>query len=253
MHLRRCTDCDIEKPLDQFSRASGTHKCNPCRSAAEKARVAKKLAEDPEGFRAKRREIGNRCRANRLATDPEYRRLENEKGQRIRAGAKERDPERFREMQRGYRATQTARLHALNPHHFRDVANAWRRKNPDRARELARESYRRLSADPAFRVKVIDKSTRRQRTIAKYPPMEPAAWFALCEEHDHRCAYCLRREPLTIEHVIPLCRGGAHDMTNIVPACASCNKSKGANGPIDLLLKPRLLVTRRMLAAAASH
>ncbi len=31
--------------------------------------------------------------------------------------------------------------------------------------------------------------------------------------------------------VIPLARGGTHDIDNLVPACASCNSSKGAKLP----------------------
>ena len=33
---------------------------------------------------------------------------------------------------------------------------------------------------------------------------------------------------MQIEHVVPISKGGAHDIDNIVPACAACNSSKGA-------------------------
>ena len=42
------------------------------------------------------------------------------------------------------------------------------------------------------------------------------------------CAYCPRTTRLHIDHVVPLVRGGKHDISNIVPACESCNTSKGA-------------------------
>lgn len=35
------------------------------------------------------------------------------------------------------------------------------------------------------------------------------------------------------DHVIPLARGGAHAIANLVPACATCNTSKGAKDPYD--------------------
>lgn len=43
------------------------------------------------------------------------------------------------------------------------------------------------------------------------------------------CAYCglrfkLRR--LTIDHVVPLSRGGTNALTNLVLACGPCNQSK---------------------------
>lgn len=43
------------------------------------------------------------------------------------------------------------------------------------------------------------------------------------------CFYCGRDdEPLTIEHLVPLSRGGDHSISNIVLACMDCNRSKGA-------------------------
>jgi len=32
-----------------------------------------------------------------------------------------------------------------------------------------------------------------------------------------------------MDHVIPLSKGGKHLPSNVVPACASCNSSKGNN------------------------
>lgn len=51
-------------------------------------------------------------------------------------------------------------------------------------------------------------------------------WRRLCDRHDRRCVYCSRRRPLTMDHVIPLSRGGRHSIGNLLPACASCNASK---------------------------
>ncbi len=43
------------------------------------------------------------------------------------------------------------------------------------------------------------------------------------------CAYCRRPTPLSAvqaEHVVPLSRGGANNLTNLLPSCASCNSDK---------------------------
>jgi 5-methylcytosine-specific restriction protein A len=43
------------------------------------------------------------------------------------------------------------------------------------------------------------------------------------------CAYCGRNFPageLTMDHVIPLSRGGVSERFNIVPACKNCNNKK---------------------------
>lgn len=42
-----------------------------------------------------------------------------------------------------------------------------------------------------------------------------------------KCAYCGARAE-HLDHVVPLSRGGADVESNMVPACAPCNLSKGA-------------------------
>lgn len=43
---------------------------------------------------------------------------------------------------------------------------------------------------------------------------------------DSPCMYCGSADDITIEHVVPLIRGGEHSMKNVGPACRSCNSSK---------------------------
>jgi 5-methylcytosine-specific restriction endonuclease McrA len=52
------------------------------------------------------------------------------------------------------------------------------------------------------------------------------------------CAYCLAVGlKLTIDHVVPLSRGGHHDPRNIVMACRSCNSAKGSRGVLSMLAR----------------
>ncbi len=48
----------------------------------------------------------------------------------------------------------------------------------------------------------------------------------LLELYDYRCAYCGSSKNLTMDHFVPLSRGGEHDIDNILPACWHCNSSK---------------------------
>jgi 5-methylcytosine-specific restriction endonuclease McrA len=48
------------------------------------------------------------------------------------------------------------------------------------------------------------------------------------------CAYCGGRfseGELTVEHILPVSRGGRHEWTNVVTACRSCNTRKGNRRP----------------------
>tara|TARA_Y100001958_G_C21223269_1_gene548635 strand:- start:49 stop:567 length:519 start_codon:yes stop_codon:yes gene_type:complete len=59
------------------------------------------------------------------------------------------------------------------------------------------------------------------------------------------CQYCCKifaEKKLTLDHVIPLSRGGAHNWTNVVTACSKCNNKKGSmslkEANLRLLKKP---------------
>ena len=50
----------------------------------------------------------------------------------------------------------------------------------------------------------------------------------------HVCAYCgahCGESDLTVEHIVPVSRGGRHEWTNVVTACRSCNTRKGNRFP----------------------
>ena len=51
-------------------------------------------------------------------------------------------------------------------------------------------------------------------------------WEALCEKHQHRCAICGEQKPLTVDHIIPLSKGGTNYISNIQPLCRNCNSKK---------------------------
>ncbi|MBY0371579.1 HNH endonuclease [bacterium] len=57
---------------------------------------------------------------------------------------------------------------------------------------------------------------------------------------DHRCQYCYQRytdRELTLDHVMPVVRGGKKTWENIVTACIRCNQRKGDRKPEEVGLK----------------
>jgi 5-methylcytosine-specific restriction endonuclease McrA len=40
------------------------------------------------------------------------------------------------------------------------------------------------------------------------------------------CFYCGSKGPITLDHIIPIARGGRHSIGNLIAACRSCNSSK---------------------------
>jgi 5-methylcytosine-specific restriction endonuclease McrA len=91
-------------------------------------------------------------------------------------------------------------------------ASAWRKANP----ELRREQAHR------YRAKKAEAAGADYTTVARVRAR--FLFFGDC------CAYCgATEQPLEIDHVIALSRGGAHLPANIRPSCRSCNASKQAS------------------------
>lgn len=56
------------------------------------------------------------------------------------------------------------------------------------------------------------------------------------------CYYCKKKFPpkeLTMDHIVPLSRGGTTTPGNTVPACRDCNKNKGVDTPIDIFFNSK--------------
>ena len=56
----------------------------------------------------------------------------------------------------------------------------------------------------------------------------------------HACQYCGHQAAhLTLDHVVPRHRGGAHSWDNLVAACGECNHRKGGRLPAEAGMRLR--------------
>lgn len=111
---------------------------------------------------------------------------------------------------------------------------SWMAENRDRWVEIRRSSGRRH-----------ERRRRGQRFGG--PGVSPRDWQRLIDRHQGRCAYCgCLPELLTMDHVVPLSRGGRHSIGNVLPACWPCNHRKNAK----LLVEWRKGVVRQWLQDA---
>lgn len=86
-----------------------------------------------------------------------------------------------------------------------------------------RERRERYANDPEFRHRLRSRVYQRKRSISDVPP--EGAEF-LTEKFEGQCAYC--GDPAdTWDHIVPVSAGGRTTPGNILPACRSCNSSKG--------------------------
>ncbi len=62
--------------------------------------------------------------------------------------------------------------------------------------------------------------------FSKVSKMRPGRGL-IYKRDGHKCQYCGATRKLTIDHVIPRCKGGDDSWENLVVACSSCNTKKG--------------------------
>jgi 5-methylcytosine-specific restriction enzyme A len=65
--------------------------------------------------------------------------------------------------------------------------------------------------------------------------LRATAWWRR-KKADGKCHYCgkkFRPDELTMDHVIPLARGGTSERHNLVPACKDCNNKKKHLLPVE--------------------
>ncbi len=82
-----------------------------------------------------------------------------------------------------------------------------------------------------------DKHVAREKQKAK--ELRQSQWWKN-EIAKGRCHYCGQTFPpdaLTMDHVLPIVRGGKSTKGNIVPCCKQCNNDKKYLTPAEIILK----------------
>jgi len=73
----------------------------------------------------------------------------------------------------------------------------------------------------------VIQARRRANKLAVVNDLTIQEWEEILETFNHSCAYCLRSDvKITMDHMHPISKGGAHTKWNIVPACKNCNSKK---------------------------
>jgi 5-methylcytosine-specific restriction endonuclease McrA len=165
------------------------------------------------------------------------------------------DVEKSRKKQR-----ETAKKYAMKMRAWR-LANQWKLNAIDRQKraanpELWKQKKRAWIAKNLDKHRLqcaMDREKRRARKLGAAIgdlALVRAYYKKLREAKRVICTYCRHIIPKgrrTVDHVMPLSRGGAHDVSNFTPACLSCNSAKHDRTPeefralreLELQLRPR--------------
>ncbi|NLB11943.1 hypothetical protein GX830_01010 [Candidatus Dojkabacteria bacterium] len=154
-------------------------------------------------------------------------------------GYRERNREYYKEYQREYKEKNKERLKAHreenkekikkyregkkeyfkkyqkeNREELNSYRNRWRKENPFKIRAYEYKRKMRANGMPLSKGRIT--KTMEVRIATKL------------QEQDFKCLYCgvNIEKDFTLDHIIPLSRGGSNDISNIDLVCRSCNSSK---------------------------
>ena len=175
-----------------------------------------KQQQSPDGYRP-------RCKVCRKAeTEAWY--VANREAVKARSKAwRETHREQYAKMMREWRAK--------NKDYKRRLDRSWRDRNREHVRQRER-LYQQAHPEHAKN----QKARRRIQQGAEIHPITAAEWQMLKDRYEGCCAYCGVEEPRpTMDHVVPLKKGGGHTVDNIVPACGPCNRAKSTMSVMEFL------------------
>jgi len=89
----------------------------------------------------------------------------------------------------------------------------------------ARE-YRKQYKERARRSHRVAQAKRRAEKRHAGGAFTATDWLHVLDRYGHQCVCCGATEDLQIDHIVPLSKGGAHNIDNIQPLCGFCNRHK---------------------------
>jgi 5-methylcytosine-specific restriction endonuclease McrA len=196
--MKHCRKCNTDKPVSDFRKLKSSKYglysyCRACHNA--ESRQYKKGNRDK--IREKNREYQKMLRETR----PE----------RVKAQQLRYKPQR-KEYHRKYYLANKTRIRKRATEYYERNRSRWigylhtfSEKYPDR---ISAQNHKRRAG----------RSTGEHYTAQQ--------WNDLCDKYGNVCLCCGSSHRLTVDHIIPLCKGGTNCIQNIQPLCYKCNRKK---------------------------
>jgi 5-methylcytosine-specific restriction endonuclease McrA len=134
---------------------------------------------------------------------------------------------RYRRENNAERVEYNRRWQAANPGRYPAYLTEYRRRNLDRL-QAAERQYAKTERGKITRTAAEHK--RRARKRGESAPTTEEITRILAARSCHLCGRRFTaKRPATLDHVIPLAKGGKHEVSNLAAAHGSCNNRKRAN------------------------
>ena len=123
-----------------------------------------------------------------------------------------------------------------HPEKYRAYRAKWKKNNYEQAKECALNWWRNNKEISKVNLNLwrknnpekykVQSALRRARSESAEGSFTTKEWIDLCNKYHNKCLACGRKVKLTIDHIVPISKGGSHYIENIQPLCGSCNSSK---------------------------
>lgn len=208
-------------------------RCRVCENRMQRERAA----QDP----AKVAEINKRSYQKHV----EARRKHAREKQRAKdPAARAAEYKRYYEMNREQLIARACQWSKDNAEHMNARRRATYWEDLDASRAKGRAAY---AKNPEPRKRHAAKRRAAKRGVET--TLTDQEWYDIIDIYEGHCAYCFcTPDVITIDHVTPITKSGGHTANNVVPACLSCNTSKG-NRDLHAWLWRKPYVMRRKRVA----
>ncbi len=93
------------------------------------------------------------------------------------------------------------------------------------------------NASPKGKASNVERAHRRRarRRDVEVERLTPLAVMMVYKDFGGICGYCRDQPAEELDHFVPISRGGAHALKNLVASCALCNQRKHCKDPFSFL------------------
>jgi 5-methylcytosine-specific restriction endonuclease McrA len=210
------------------------------RAATSEERAAKRAKISPDELEKQRVYKRDHQRARRAREEVREQDRQRDKARRADPEARAAELIRARKLDAERRALPERREYSKE---YQREYQRERRASDEEYRLKERQAGRRWRSQNREAIRAIKKN-QRDRVTGR--GVTEAEWQAICAPYadvDGRtqCAYCRDAVADTVDHVVPIAKGGRDEPENVLPACRRCNSSKSASLVFEWRRAPQLL------------
>lgn len=166
----------------------------------------------------------------------EYREEHKEKIKKYQKEYSEKHKEEKREMDRRYRENNDEKIKTKRKEYY------------ENNKEKIKEKVKKYNKENPH-IKINSHVKRREKEENQGKGFTKEQWLEMMEFFDWKCAYSgekLDKNTRTIDHIVPLDKGGKHEIWNLVPMCKSYNSSKHTKDMLNWYIQQEFFLEERL-------